>query len=157
MAFDGDFCSNHCSNASVCGWKVVVPIFTGKMGFASTSTGSPVSRSSWHVPGSPGNCQAGTRLLTKGSLKASDTSWLRAVMSWKPPLNTPGEIQLAKAKIQRDSLGLPLFVKNVWKPSTQHAPMPPVLFTEYRNVFGNKAMFIALVVNRPALIWFTTM
>src|SRR6185437_12900483 len=128
----------------------------GKLGFESTSTGSPVSRLSWQVPGSVGNCHAGTWLSTKGSLSDSEISWLRAVTSWNP-LKTPGEIQLAKANIQRDSFGTAELVKKVWKPRVQQAPTPPVVFRENRKVLGKSAMFSALVLNRPALISFVTM
>src|SRR5579859_891528 len=154
MAVEVVFCSNHCSSASVCGWYVLPETFTGNIGLERTSTGSPVSRLSWQVPGSLGYCQAGTRLLTNGSLIASEISWLSAVTSWKP-LKTPGEIQLAKAKTQRDSVGA-ASVKNVWKPSTQQSPTPPALFSEKRNVLGKSATLSAPVVNRPALISFTT-
>src|ERR1700737_2950785 len=102
MALEVDFCSNHCSRASVCGWYMAPATRTGNMGFESTSTGSPVSRLFWHVLDWLGYCQAGTRLSTNGSLRDSEISWLSAVTSWNP-LNTPGEVQLAKAKIQRDS------------------------------------------------------
>src|SRR6266571_3789957 len=90
MAVDVVFCSNHCSSASVCGWYVLPETFTGNIGLERTSTGSPVSRLSWQVPGSVGNCHAGTRLLTNGSLSASEISWLSAVTSWNP-LKTPDE------------------------------------------------------------------
>src|SRR5947209_8295901 len=97
--------------------------------FCSTSTGSPVSRLSWQVPGSPGNIHAGTALFRNGSLKDSEISWLRAVTSSNPAPKSPGEIQLAKANTQRLS-GLPPSVKYVWKPSVQQPPIPPDLLNE---------------------------
>src|SRR3954447_8091087 len=129
---------------------------TGKLRFESTSTGSPVSRLSWQVPGSLGNCHAGTWLSTNGSLSDSEISWLSAVTSWNP-VKTPGEIQLAKANIQRDSFGTPESVKNVWNPRVQQAPTPPSGLREKRKVLGNSAMLSALVLNRPALISLATM
>src|SRR6476646_9644442 len=102
---------------------------TGTMGLDRTSTGSPVSRSSWHLPGCVGYCHAGTRLSTNGSLSDSEISWLSAVTSWNP-LKTPGETQLANANSQRDSFGAAPSVKKVWKPKTQQSPTPPELLVE---------------------------
>src|SRR5438270_1549900 len=155
MAVEVDFCSNHCGKASGCGWWVKPETRTGKLGFVSTSTGSPVSRLSWQVPGSVGNCHAGTWLLTEGSLSDSEISWLSAVTSWKP-VKTPGEIQLAKANIHRDSFGTPESVRNVWNPRVQQLPMPPSALREKRKALGKSAMFSAPVVKRPALISFAT-
>src|SRR6476646_1904946 len=128
---------------------------TGNMGLDRTSTGSPVSRSFWHLLGCVGYCHAGTRLSTNGSLSDSEISWLSAVTSWNP-LKTPGEIQLANANTQRDSFGAPESVKNVWKPKTQQLPTPPSALREKMKVLGNSAMFNALVEKRPALISFAT-
>jgi hypothetical protein len=70
----------------------------------NTSTGSPVSRFPWQtfeVGGWPGNCQRGTAVFPKGSLRASEVSCESAVTSWNPAPNNPGEMQLEKAKIHR--------------------------------------------------------
>jgi len=54
----------------------------------SPSITSPTSRLSWQLP--LGESHQGVALFTKGSLKVSDSSWLSAVMSLKPPPKMPG-------------------------------------------------------------------
>src|SRR5262245_38787300 len=122
----------------------------------NTSIGSPSSRLAWQtlaVGGSPGNCQFGVELLTKGLANDSASSWLSAVTSSNPAPKRPGEIQLAYWVTQRCS-GNPLSRKNVWKPKVQHPPgtFGLLTFRLNRKVLGNSVMFMPLVVKLPRLI-----
>src|SRR5262249_25090549 len=110
MALDVVPISNHCSSGIFCGWKKkwkpLSLTSTVAVALARTSIGSPSSRFAWHtleVAGTPGNCQFGAGLLTKGFPNASLVSCDSAVTSSNPAPKSPGEIQLAYWVTQRDS------------------------------------------------------
>src|ERR1700731_3025173 len=79
IAEEGVTPANHCRSASFCGCHVNPFRTIGNCALGSPSITSPVSRSFWQFV--LGESHHGTPLLTNGSLKVSDISWLRALMS----------------------------------------------------------------------------
>src|SRR5260370_42691903 len=96
MAEEGVAPANHCRSASFWGCQVAPLRAIGNTALGSPSITSPSSRLSWQRP--LGDIHQGVVLFTKGSLKVSDSSWLSAVTSLKPPPKRPEEIQLEKFK-----------------------------------------------------------